>query len=49
MRMTSVFKLVIGSVRYTVEEETYANVEEGSAVKMHFAPNSKILLKVERV
>ncbi|NTV19122.1 MAG: hypothetical protein HGA83_06815 [Bacteroidales bacterium] len=49
MRMTSVFKLVIGSVRYTVEEETYANVEEGSAVKMHFAPNSKILLKVEKV
>ena len=49
MRMTSVFKLVIGSVRYTVDEETYANVEEGSAVKMHFAPNSKILLKVEKV
>jgi len=49
MRMTSVFKLVIGSVRYTVEEETYAKVEEGSAVKMHFAPNSKILLKVEKV
>lgn len=49
MKMTSVFKLVVGSVRYTVEKETFANVEEGSAVKMHFAPNSKILLKVERV
>jgi len=49
MKNTTVFKLVVGSVRYTVEKETFANVEEGAAVKMHFAPNSKILLKVERV
>ena len=49
MRMTSLYSLVIGSVRYNVAEETFAKVEEGAAVKLHFAPNSKILLKVERV
>ena len=38
MRMTSVFKLVIGSVRYTVEEETYANV-----VKIVCIDNEKLI------
>lgn len=49
MKGTTIFNLVIGSVSYNIEEETFAIVEEGAAVKMHFAPNSKILLKVERV
>ena len=49
MKETTVFNLVIGSVSYNVEEEIFARVEEGSAVKMHFAPNSKVLLKVENV
>jgi len=48
MKETTIFNLVIDSVSYNIEEETFARVEEGSAVKMHFAPNSKILLKVER-